>query len=196
MELVQTESSLHWNYFLALEQDLEKVARYIEFNEDNYNTYSIELAHLLLAIGSEVDVLMKALCKVIDPDVQRKDIGSYRYAIQSKSSDFMEIVCQIPKYGMMSISPWEAWEDNSSSNPEWWDAYNDVKHKRSENFGKANLKNVLNAISALYIVNFYWRYVSTSDPEFLSSPQKDSIKTSLNRETLLIKLPTMFHFMR
>jgi hypothetical protein len=35
----------HWNYFLALEKDLETVSRYIEFSRDNLNTYSIELAH-------------------------------------------------------------------------------------------------------------------------------------------------------
>ena len=34
--------------------------------EDNKETYSIELAHLLLASASEVDVVLKALCKKID----------------------------------------------------------------------------------------------------------------------------------
>ena len=45
---------LHWNYYIALEQDLAKLSRYIEFAEGNFSTYSIELAHLLLAASSEV----------------------------------------------------------------------------------------------------------------------------------------------
>ena len=49
---------VHWNYYIALEQDLSKVSRFIEFSEDNFETYSIELAHLLLAASSEVDVDM------------------------------------------------------------------------------------------------------------------------------------------
>ncbi len=48
MGIQQKETLLHWNYFLAIESDLEKVSRYIEFAENNYGVYSIELAHLLL----------------------------------------------------------------------------------------------------------------------------------------------------
>jgi hypothetical protein len=48
---------LHWNYFLALEQDLETVSRYVECTSDNHKIYSIELAHLLFAAASEVDVI-------------------------------------------------------------------------------------------------------------------------------------------
>lgn len=36
MGIQEEESLLHWNYFLAIESDLEKVARYIEFTQDNF----------------------------------------------------------------------------------------------------------------------------------------------------------------
>ena len=48
----------HWNYFLAIEKDLEHLSRYIEFSDANLGTYSIELTHLLLSASSEVDVVM------------------------------------------------------------------------------------------------------------------------------------------
>jgi hypothetical protein len=44
-----TESKLHWNYFIALERDLETTTRYVEFTPANFSTYSIEFAHLLFA---------------------------------------------------------------------------------------------------------------------------------------------------
>lgn len=53
---------LHWNYFLAIEKDLENLSRYIEFDESNLKTYSIELTHILFSASSEVDVVMKQLC--------------------------------------------------------------------------------------------------------------------------------------
>jgi hypothetical protein len=62
---------LHWNYFLALERDLEVVSRYVEFTDDNNETYSIELAHLLFAAASEADVIAKLLCKQLDPPSAR-----------------------------------------------------------------------------------------------------------------------------
>jgi hypothetical protein len=38
----------HWDYFLTLEADLSVVARYIEFSRDNFGTYSIELARIIV----------------------------------------------------------------------------------------------------------------------------------------------------
>ena len=36
---------LHWNYFLALDKDVEALSRYVEFDESNFDTYSNEMAH-------------------------------------------------------------------------------------------------------------------------------------------------------
>jgi hypothetical protein len=46
---------------------LENVSRYIEFIDANLDTYSIELAHLLLASSSECDVVFKELCALLSP---------------------------------------------------------------------------------------------------------------------------------
>ncbi|GEM_PF-733291 len=42
----------HWNYYLAIESDLENLTRYIEFHPDNFATYSIENAKLLMTATS------------------------------------------------------------------------------------------------------------------------------------------------
>lgn len=60
--------NIHWSYYLAFEQDLEKISRYIEFHESNYSTYSVELARILLAACSESDVLLKEICKLVEPE--------------------------------------------------------------------------------------------------------------------------------
>ena len=60
MAIQATAGKLHWNYFLALDRDLEVVSRYVEFTKPNFNVYSIELAHLLFAAASEVDVVYAA----------------------------------------------------------------------------------------------------------------------------------------
>jgi len=64
-------NKLHCNYFLALEQDLERTSRYIEFCDANLKVFSIELAHLLLAAASEVDVLAKCVCEIVAPTAAR-----------------------------------------------------------------------------------------------------------------------------
>jgi len=73
----------HWNYFLALEKDLEGVSRYIEFCKDNLNTYSMELAHLLLSSSSEIDTIAKCICSILEPTAKPKNIDQYRKIIRT-----------------------------------------------------------------------------------------------------------------
>jgi hypothetical protein len=73
----------HWNYFLALEKDLEGLSHYIEFCKDNLNTYSIELAHLLLSSASEIDTIAKCICSILDPKAKPKNIDQYRKIIRT-----------------------------------------------------------------------------------------------------------------
>ena len=49
----------HWNYFLALESDLGKLARFVEPTEANFRTFSLEIVRLFLAACSEIDVVAK-----------------------------------------------------------------------------------------------------------------------------------------
>lgn len=56
----------YWQHFLALEADFAVTSRYVEFSQQNFATFSIEYAKLLLAIGSEVDVLCKIICEKLD----------------------------------------------------------------------------------------------------------------------------------
>jgi len=48
MGIQQRKSLNHWNYFLAIESDLEAVSRYIEPCKANFKTYSIEQARILV----------------------------------------------------------------------------------------------------------------------------------------------------
>ena len=79
----------HWNYFLAIEKDLEKLSRYIEFSNDNLGTYSIELSHILLSASSEIDVMMKQLCGLLDPDKATNNINDYKDVIKAHLNSFI-----------------------------------------------------------------------------------------------------------
>lgn len=153
MALTQ-ETANHWNYFIALEDDLAKISRYIEFSQSNYKTYSIELAHLLLAAASEVEVVLKAICKKVDPENQHQSAKKLRETIQEKQVYMIGEFCTIPRFGL-KLQPWKEWDNKGNTRPFWWAAYNDVKHQRGEKFENANLENVLNAMAALAIANLY-----------------------------------------
>lgn len=151
----------HWNYFLAIEKDLENLSRYIEFANANLGTYSIELTHILLSASSEVDVIMKQLCMLIDPTHTAKNIDDYKNVIQAQLGTFINEEICIDRFGL-SYKPWENW--NGTKNPDWWRSYNNVKHQRNNHFNEANLQNTINAVGALLLtVVYYYKYAFTAE---------------------------------
>jgi hypothetical protein len=142
----------HWHYFLALCDDAVRASRFVEYDADNFRTYSIEFARLYLASASEVDVVAKQLCLKFDPASKADNINSYRTAILAKLPDLPSVKVDFPRYAI-SFSPWGDWV--TGQNPSWWGDYNDVKHKRHVHFRKANLENVLNALAGLYVLVGY-----------------------------------------
>lgn len=173
----------HYNYFLALESDVNEISRYIEFDRENFSAYSIQLAHLLLSISSEIDVVLKLLCKEIEPDLNPPNIHEYRGIIVSKYDHILAGTVHLNRYDLM-FTPWQNWQENNP--PKWWSSYNKVKHKRDQYFKEANLENVLHSISGLFITLFYLKEaqighvlgIFTTNP--LDSMRPDPILLSLD----------------
>lgn len=160
MGIHETQTPLHWNYFLALEDDVVRLSRYIEFTQANFSAYSLELARILLATASEVDVVAKQLCARLDPACQAGNIAKYREVIHSAFPILADTLVLIPRFGL-TLNPWEEWRNNA--NPYWWKAYNNVKHHRHTNFADASLKNALNSLAGLYVLLlFFYREESKS----------------------------------
>jgi hypothetical protein len=149
------KKDLLWNYYLTLVKELSIISDYIEFDEANYQTYSTELAKLLMAASSEVDVVLKQLC-VFFKKKKHKDINDYKATIKGSliKDIFINETILIPRHGLV-LRPWSNWK--GKTNPEWWRAHNEVKHKRSEYFSQATLKNTLNAMGALLVCIVYLR---------------------------------------
>lgn len=151
----------HWNYFLAIENDLENISRYIEFANANLGTYSIELTHILLSASSEVDVIMKQLCFLIDPEQNTNTINDYKRVIQAQLGTFINEEICIDRFGL-SYKPWDNW--NEDHNPNWWRSYNNVKHQRNNHFNEANLQNTINAVGALLLtVVYYYKFAFSAE---------------------------------
>lgn len=153
MAIQVNQNYVHWNYFVALEQDLAELSRYVEFSNDNFKTYSIELAHLLLAAASEVDVVLKLICSLKNPAKNHENINDYKNSIKQHLPYLLDRNCYIHRFGL-TFEPWIDW--NGDKNPIWWRSYNNVKHERNIHFKDANLENTLNAMAGLSLAIVYY----------------------------------------
>ena len=190
MGIRASQSYIHWNYFIALDQDLEQTSRYIEFDKWNYKTYSIELAHLLLASASEVDVIAKEICHYLDSTKQAENICQYRKIIRQNLPIFEKESVYVPRFNL-KLHPWTNWKRDKT--PLWWRSYNNVKHNRNEHFSEANLKNVLNAMGGLLVAVFYF-YKLKFMSEGLSIEKNRDVTKELGADSGFMKLRDNYYY--
>lgn len=146
-------TNLHWSYFLALEADAIYASRYVEYSQKNYQTFSIEFAHLLMAAAQDVDVLLKQICAKHGNSSDNE--AGYRSFFTSKFPKIGDAKISLPSHGLEFI-PFKDWLKKPSTTPLWWTANNKVKHWRHTHFECANLENMLSALSALLVANVYF----------------------------------------
>ena len=168
MGIPSTKTDMHWNYFLSVEQDLEHLARYIEFHEDNYDCYSVEIVRLLIASAAEADIVCKQICQAINHNSTADKINAYREEIVPAYPVIAQFEVIAPRYGLR-FQPWINWS-RPNGVPLWWTAYNKAKHERHTHYAKANLKNVLNAVAGLFVACLYLYKDKAKAAELIPSP--------------------------
>jgi hypothetical protein len=152
MGIHQGMNNHHWNHFLMLDSDAIKISRFIEFTEDNYKTYSLQLARLLMSASAEVDIVAKLACGHVNPKAKCRTIVDYHKVLATGCPNLKNYPVRILRFDL-KFKPWTSWSAKVS--PKWWTACNQVKHHRDTQFSAANLKNALNAVAALYVMLLY-----------------------------------------
>ena len=137
----------HWEYFLSIEADLAQCTRYVQFCPENYRTFSVEFARVIVAASAEFDAVAKGLCGAIDGNAQPESITEYQSIIVGKYPRFPEYKIHIPRF-KLEFQPWIEWTQSNS--PDWWSkGYNKIKHHRDQHFASANLHNAILATAGL-----------------------------------------------
>lgn len=168
MGIQTTRIDDHWNYFISVEQDMGRLSRFIEFDERNYDCFSLENVRLLVAAAAETDVVCKQICQYLNPASCAKRIPQYRDEIVPVYPIMSQFEVLAPRYGLR-LKPWSNWNDPNSV-PFWWTAYNKIKHERHTEYHRANLKNVLNAIAGLFVACLYLYKDKAASGTLIPSP--------------------------
>jgi hypothetical protein len=141
----------------------------VEFDSNNFDCFSIEIASILLAAGAEVDVVCKQICRANNPRSRARSINSYHREIIQAIPGIPSFTVLIPRFGL-TLQPWDEWHSPTGV-PHWWTAYNKIKHHRDSHYNRANLKNAINAVAGLFIVVLYLYKDAANHGELVPSPQ-------------------------
>ncbi|MDP8584126.1 hypothetical protein [Enterococcus lactis] len=174
-------TNFYWKYYLHLENEFINTTNFVMLDKNNFKTFSIEYQKLLLAIGSECEILFKELCG-FDSDDGSKNINSFKAEIAS--SNLMGLDNNVRIMGAVTLDVLEPFgEEWPKETPKWWRRYNNVKHGRSMNYKEANLENVLNALASLYLLEEYLhkKVILEGEVDFIS-PESNLFTLSWKRK--------------
>lgn len=163
-----------WAHYLEIEQEFCKSISYVSLDKDNFSTFSEKYFTLYQLIGSEIDVVSKELCHLIDSTNSKCDnIHHYCKILSTKLTSLTSEKVWVRTLDQI-IVPWDGWtfkvykdknniEKISGVPPKWWTLYNKTKHTRTTTLSSynkpfykyANLENVLNSLAALFILDMY-----------------------------------------
>lgn len=171
---IDTFNTSIWQYYLQLENDFYATLNFVEFSDDNFSVFSKEYSKQLLSICSEIDIVFKQICELVDSSKERKNITDYANILTSYEGLTSAKVRFL--LNQNEFVPFDNWTQNNS--PSWWKDYNLVKHSRldDDNYKKGNLKNVFTSLAALYILNRYLCRIVSQHKRWLKEP---TIKSKL-----------------
>jgi hypothetical protein len=138
------------NSFTTTEEMLLDVVRVVPYVREHEQVWSPKLVTVLLEACSQLDSLWKAQASLSRFTKKGNlDIKDY-FAYYGKDLGPRWIVA----YGEEPelLKPYECWEGAKEYVvPDWWAAYNKVKHNRLANRTSATLKSAISALGALFL---------------------------------------------
>ena len=171
---------LFWPIYKNLEEELLNVSYNICFNDSQLKVYSIKLADILLRTVVEIEALSKKLYSDNGGTPKANDNELF---FDTDCINYLDTIWDITQKIVLVTAPnfgFEKEENNvlyplkkankrGSSSALWARAYQAVKHNRYENISAANVKNVIHAMAALYLLNLY----NKSDKEIKNGANKN-----------------------
>lgn len=152
----------YWNEYLYYEKEFISITDYIHLDKRNLNTYSFKLLEMLIGICSALDRMFRKYTNLIG---QSCNIKNYKDSVASIDNKLYDSEIRLIDNEDILLKPFNEWEPSKNLDaPKFWNAYNDIKHDKNGGIINATYENVLNALSALYLLNInYMNRIYTSN---------------------------------
>ena len=147
-----------YNTQRAIVSRFQESFRYVTLRRENAETCSYEFASLLRDAGSAFGSFSDAVTKGSDPARKWRSPPSIKnffefynaYALDL-SAKFIDVA--IVEHGdQYRLQPFWGWSHQPQKGPNWWRAYNHVKHSEYNSATEGNLRNTTNAVAAVEMV--------------------------------------------
>jgi len=177
--------NLYWSIFKNLESEVLNLAQLIHFDEEQLTVYSVRIADLLIRCAVEIEAISKDLYVKNEGQSNLSDKNGHTRDMYFDTDclNFLEekwklstkevIVANTNMYFSNDenkvLTPLRNANKRSDRGSDWKRAYQAVKHDRGNSLKKANIKNLIRSLAALYLLNIYYK---EHEPILLGKIQK------------------------
>ena len=132
-----------------LVENLIATFKTVEPDKNHERVFGLSYRELILLASMEVEIHWKALLTENGYLKERTTTRDYIKPKQFINFDCSYLLSSYP--GFPLLFPFQGWNENSPTESlVWYDAYNKIKHNRTEYIKLANLKNALLSIAAVH----------------------------------------------
>lgn len=151
--------------FHLLVADLIKLFDYVEPCNANTDTYSHRIYELFLRASTELESNCKAILNA-NGYVQLGRMTMQDYSKINAASKLHEYEVKFNTWSPIPLvlSPFSEWNPANVSILTWYKNYNGVKHERNVNFHLANLDNLMNSVSSVFVILYSQFGINVFDP--------------------------------
>jgi len=141
--------------YQILEDDLIDFLKYISIDyyqgDNRKEIFSPKLSELLIRIGSQIDIFFRNW-DIVQKNNSSKPMDKLRFGNYKTINNNINLNDKKIKIIATNeiLTPFKDW---TKTDPSWWEAYNHVKHNGFVNKEKGNLFNVIESLSALFLLN-------------------------------------------
>lgn len=148
--------------YRLLESDLAETFKTIEPDDRNLEAFGIRLYEILFRACTEIETYCKSILRANGADDPSNGWNRIHYAKLATPLRLGEYSVRVPSWTSTTPSsasgskklgfrPFDGWGDESKA-PDWWSAYNSVKHDRSEKLDNATLGRATVSVAACQIL--------------------------------------------
>ncbi len=159
--------NIFWNIYKNIERELIEISNIIHIDDNQLSVYSPKITELLIRTVVEVEAISKEL--YFKNGGNKKNNNQLFF--DTDCIDFLEkkwllskkkVIVSAPNFYFSDednrvLTPLKRANKRGSSSSKWLIAYQAVKHNRNNSLSKGNLKNLIGALAALYVLNIYYK---------------------------------------
>jgi len=159
--------NLYWSVYKNLEKEVLVLANQIHFDDIQLKVYSVKIAELLIRCSVEIESIAKDLFlanggtmptgRDLYFDTDCMELLENKWLISKKQVLVSAQNFYFTNTSNRIITPLNKSNKRGTSGSDWKKAYQAVKHNRTFSLSKGNIKNLIRAMGALYLLNIYFK---------------------------------------